>query len=568
MVARNNPDCSTRPGKLAAIVLLSMLVGAMSSACGRRAPGETERLIPATADFALIFPPMESLRVPLMRFADGVEGAAGILEYLTRRFGVDLRDDNGFARAGLDPRAPLALFLDDDILYLAAGVWDRDALEENLAERLRLLGYGDPAGVIFDAPPDLERAHQRALRVLRGRSDASLAPVVYAVHERRLLLARAIDERTAEQVGLAVGKRLAADPGPGLIEAPDFTRVAGGPADNTARVYLNLPRTLLPPSRVRAWTSPLGIAGYLPATVLRSFTALGGRVDLSPDLLQGRFLAARAPESRPPLTSWLSGQEGPAEMAALLPSSAALMMRFNLDSARLETVPRAMRRTVLARMSLGKWHPLFEEFDLERDLLPHFTGNLGLVVLGLNEAATLVSLQKALRDPAKVGDVLHYGMVFEVREPDRLRQVISARLGDLRARATPIVRDSIDPVEFDTPVFASRLEGGPQGELGVLLVGNVAAVVVGRGETERLLRVLSAEAPSLETRPHAALATRVVGSEPLITGGLLTFDRIARQLACKGFPPYFLRILTSPDTVAWSLDTRPDAIELSLEVSL
>lgn len=534
------------------VLVLAALV-AVTAACGGKAPADVGALVPDGAAVAVFVPPMSELRTPLLQFLDGMEGASGGVEWLHRRYGLDLRTEDGLARAGLDDRAGVAIFVWKDALWLAAGVSDRERLETHLGTQLQLFGYAAPEAAA-------EGSHVRVAIPRAGVDD--VPPLVYGITEHRALVAIGREGNAATELAERLGRTLAEGAGLRLDAEPRLATLAGEPSPNAIRLFTDLEQTLLSDAALDPVLGGFGVSGNLVKGYLRGFGYLGGRIEVTPSRLGISLQTERIEGSAAIPVDWLR-IDGSADFGVLLPSSTAVLTRLRLDARKVEMLPGSIRGYVLRSNPVRGWHPLLERRYLLGKILPHLAGDVAFAVLGVSESASLSSLQRVAVQPARTPLELDIAVLARVRDPAAFRAEVETFVEESRQQGVEFQPLAVRNTQFP----AYYLTGGTVPDIGVALAGDVALLTTGRGELERIVRAASGDAPSLRARTRTDLDAAAVGSDPFVLAGHISFDRVARQLQCKGVPPYFLKVITSPDAVAWTLHVDERAARLDLEVT-
>lgn len=577
-----------RPGSiLRRLAVVAALIACAS--CASRSPADVAALVPADAAAAVLLPPLESLRPPLLAFADGMEGAQGVFDWLAQRYGVDLQAEDGLPAIGVDPRAGAALFWHEGFVVVALGVRDAEAFQAFVAGQLPLFGYGAAQPLAGAAPLE-------TVWTARDRGPNGVPPVAWAVHEGRAVLALPWGAPTPAGAGAdEAGGPAPADPtepvrvlltrGPAaaLVSDARFTALTGAPAGQagaapagdgpgaTIRAWLDVERTLLPPAAVQQLLSPLGFAQGLVRPVVDGWSGAGLTLTVAPQRLSLVARVGRRPDAAPLPLDWVQSAGAAPGYGTLLPSSTGLLLRLRFNAAKLTELPAFLRRMVLAGNPFSTWHPFAGGLDLGGDLLPHLTGDLALAVLGLADAATLASLDAAAQNPVRFVRELDLALLARVRDPEAFAARIAAHVESVRASGAQAEALPFQPGNGagaeGPPLRAWQLSGGNLRFLGVALLDDVAVLTVGRDALERVLRAARDDAPALAARARTALDQAVVGPSEALVGAHLSFDRIARELECKGFPPYFLKIVTSPDTIAGRVGLAADGVTIELEVA-
>ncbi len=543
--------------------------------CRPPAPYEPEPYIPASADVALVTPPLGEARPAVVAFLEGAEGAEGLLDLVRERYGVDLRDPEGLRLAGLDPRARLVAFREGGIWVLGVGLSDRAAFAERLNAKLLNLGLvaADPAfpegSVVAIAPGPENEANGTATRVackltnnaawLALRLDTAAPPAAAA----SVAAPTAAAAPPVPPAGTADPGRVLANLAPAretLMKNALFNQAMAGAGPQALRLYADLRPWLAGPEAGALLASWLGAGAGFVRPSLEAFGAFGATVDVGGQGLRVRARWLRHGDSPPPpLFAWLAPAGQPVDFGRLLPTGTPLFVRGSLNMQQYANIPPFLRRLAFQSNPLGFVHPAAQAADLDADVLQHLTGRFAFAVLGLDSRASLAGLSRAFASRKALFENLHLALLLEIKDP-----------AALAGRWSTLLQASLGKVEpvADAAVPALRVPSRDVPNLGLALADHTLIVTVGDGEQDRVLRALGDRSPNLHTRARGELAQSVVGTGATPLGFFITFDRLLRQLQAKGFPPHFLKVLGSPDALSGALGLDDEGIRIDLEVSL
>ncbi len=561
--------------------------------CGTRG-GDARRVIPPAPRAVVVVDHLERTRGRLANFLAGIEGASGFLELAEARLGVSLVDEEGLRQAGLDPEGSAAAFATDEALVLSVSVANPDAFLARVRQQALVAGAreiaqprGDPAVYEARVAPGVG-GHSPALDLAWGVTDDGVGLVVIATRPRRGAEAPA---RTASSPGSeaphgandprALWTRLAQ--GDGAFARSAVAQAAQGEAGDGGLWFTGVPETF-----------PIALPQSLPGPVAG---ALGGRevklaswrghVELGDSRAGLRLEARLRPDSARVPADWLSPPEPGPGFATLFPRTTTLLTRARVNLAPLHAIPRLLRDRMFPDAlppALGLPSPSLH------DLVDLATGDVALGIMGLDPEATVNHLLTQLRGGrwrlADALQVVHVAVALGVRDVPAAQQLLEALVEAARRdgwTAAAIRPSGPEPAALRG--YTLRRKGHVHA---LLLRDHVLTWITGRGEVARFLAAArgdaltfaslgadelgegagAAQAPRSNAQAPAS-ALRAALSDPGVTVGVAaSFTRLTRELAAKGGPPYFLKMLNDLYAVAATARVGADRLSLALDLVL
>ena len=565
--------------------LVALTAGA-SGGCTKRG-GDARRLIPEAPRAVLVVDHLERTRGLLANFLAGVEGASGFLELAEARLGVSLVNEDGLRRAGLDPAGSATAFAADGALALSVSVADADAFRARVRQQALVAGAetigpptGDPAIFVAQVPPGVS-GQSPALDLAWGVTGDDVGLVVVMPHPTP----SAPQPPDAASDAGALWARLSQ--GDGAFALSAVATAARGAAGEAGLWFTGVPDSF-PLTLPRGLPAP--IAGALGGGAVK-LASWRGHVELGKSRAGLRLEATLSPSSARPPADWLSPSGPPAAFATLFPRTTTLVARARVNLAPLKAIPRFVRDRMFPDAlppALGLPSPSLH------DLADLATGDVAVAVMGLDSEATVNHLLGQLRGArwrlADALQVVHVAVALGVRDPSAAWQLIDA-LADTARRdgwTAAAIRPS-GPGPDALRGYTLRRKGHVHA---LLLRGHDLAWVTGRGEVARFLAAARGEALAFASlgadelgdasraqdaagaggatgAPAPPSALRAALEDPGVTVGITaSFTRLARELAAKGGPPYFLKMLNDIYAVAATARVGADRFSLALDLVL
>jgi|GEM_PF-2285571 len=551
----------------AALIALSLSLGSGGSGC-ERTGGDMRRVVPPGTQGVFVIESLEKARAAAASFLAGVEGASGLLELVDARYGVDLSKPEGLAQVGIDGDGGVAVFRAGPGLAFAMSVYDARLWESLMLSRARLLG----AKVVQQSPGETvarSGSGPKDLRLVWGVTHDGIGLAVVTPHDAD---AQALfRELSKGRGGFFQGDRakeartLVDAKGPKVWMAGTWTPPY---PENTLPLILEtqLRGPILGLSR---WSAGLSIAGDRVSMRAR------GKVTLDKETFP---------------TSWFTSKSPRTAFEELLPRMSTIAVRTRTG---LREVVGSIPSFVLSRI-LPDHMPTVDNLPLPppAELLEILDGNLMVGFLGLDDDVLLTQLANPrLRRELQL-QMVHLVVGVGVTDVNKAREMLAASVEGAKKQGFAVAEVGKDTAGLEGYSFVTRRRlyrlskkqkkkppPVPPRTYAMLLSDKHKALllVTGRGEVARFLDVArgaalplgSLEAPtttgSTPSNPVARAAITGEGNQAAIVA---TPTRIARELADKGVPPFFLKMLSDLHIVGLTLNVGTDEVRMALDVQL
>ncbi len=541
----------------AAFIAASLSLGSTDrSGCDPPSGGDIAQIVPADSPAVVVIESLERTRAAAAAFLSGIEGASGLLELAKERYGVDLRRSDGFAEAGIDGQGGLSIFTVDKGIAVAMSVFDAGRWQRLMTSRATLLGVrataqGGPGSVT------LARSSRspRALRLAWGVTGQGLGLAV---------ITSADGDAEAQFRALAGGRG-------GFFDTPAAKRARaigeGGhrpiwavgawtPPFPTGRLPVILEAQLEPAVRgLQRWRAALTITGNRLA-----LRANGGGVT------EGKLLPA----------SWFSATAPRVAFESVLPRMSTVMVRTRTG---LREIIDAVPAFLLERF-LPAATPTLDRFPLPppSTLLGLFDGNAAVAVLGLDDDALLTQLADPRLPPEVVVQYVHMAAGIGVTNVAAARDMIAATAESARKAGYAVARVGADVEGVTAYSFVTRRRLAAQRRArspriqprtyAMVLAERHRALffITGRGEVARFLDVAAGRALALDSVDGDQSITAAVEGDVKGGSAVILPMRIARELADKGVPPFFLKMLSDLHVMGLKLNVGDAGVELVVDV--
>ncbi|MEZ4265822.1 MAG: hypothetical protein R3F39_05550 [Myxococcota bacterium] len=507
--------------------------------------GDALSVVPADSRAVVVFERIEPLRQRLVAFLAGVEGASGLVELVDARFGVDLSTADGLRQVGLDPDGGLVFFEREGAVALAASVVSATRFADLVANRaekaagasvrrvedaagLAGIADGPPAGVAKDAGP--------AWRLAFGAARDGIGLVVITDGES--------DTESA-------WRAIAAGSGDFAVSAPAAT-AKGALADGAGAYAVVRGAPPIPDG--------LGTAGAFVKPVLSKLSLWTGALTLTDDRLSLRVHGAWEGEGELP-AGWLVAPDSPLPLADIFPKALTAFARVRFDAGRVRGLPGFLRNAVIPSVFPGA---VGARLPTPPELLDLATGELAVAVLGLDPDTSVEQMVQAARRPETFLQQLHSAAGLRVRDPAAAKALLDRAAEGLREDGF-----AVDPIaRAGFAGYGVRRDKPAREVWSLLLKGDALVMLSGEGEAERFLDVADGRGVNVATAAAETLGPQLLAADGPSVGLLTTFPRVTRELADKGLPPYFLKLINDIRALGISLGVRGDGVDLGLEVTL
>jgi len=544
-------------------LLLAMVFTLPLAACGAPDPGgPVASVIPADASEILYVPNLDALRVGASEFTAGLDGAAGLVDLIAERYGLDFRSAEALDASGFDARGGLAVYRLKGGTAFAVSVHRPDAFMDHMGlVLLRALG-GRPVAGPEGSPRLYTLPNEASPRLAVGMTPSRVGLVFLA------------DAPAPVPPDAPPSADIAAKPTPAAVSDPAATwraLAALPPASQyTAR-----------PAGAKAVTAEL-VAGVLPALVtetagsiataaLESLGPWHGGLDVTADRV-GLAIQTPVPADTALPLAWVKATKGATPLATTLPLNTPFFMRLAFNSERVRRLPGFVRDSFIPERLPGLEGAPMPNVG---DLIETLGDEVGIAIFGLESGVPLSAFMNVNQLRARWSRLVRFAFLASIHDRDKL----VGRFELIAAQFTTAAEWTV--VELPAPEGAKTFRGWTfvrgQESYAAIIEADVFTYVSGATEVDNLMAVRTGKMLSLAASTDAdgpniqAEVTRgALGlTDTIPTIGIhIGFLRVTRELVERGAPPYFIKVLNSIHSFAVGVAVRPDAIELGLEVRL
>ena len=483
------------------------------------APADSRAFIPSDVRTALVVPHLSELHGGATDFLAHVEGASGLIGLLSAQVGVDLTSLASLESQGVSPEGSLVVYRRSGSTVLLVSITSLSKFNELLRERV---APGVGAELVVKGPDDggvFESATMPlGLGLAWGSMHKGLGTVILSPDVASL-------EPLWTELSSVAHAPLAPPASKGLVWAiGDYTPQLPsslGPARLVLSSYVS------PLSR---WTGSLSAdANGLRFTIDGSWQGSGA----------------------PPLSFFHNETQGK-PLRSYVPRTSTGLLLGTWRPESISTMPVWIRTAILPERLPGL---VGATLPPTRDLLELVHGDLAFAVFGLSRshAVDLSRMPGSLTEI--MTQLLGVGFFVRAAQGDRVARILAAiaeALAERGWRVTPIK---------DGPWIGFDLHTSRPEQHWALVARDDVAALVTASELPALVEVAKGAA-----LPHGP-ATHEEGQAPTL-GLHLSFDRIARELASRGLPPYFLTMLSGIDRAVLETSLHEKGAQLTLEVGL
>lgn len=517
----NDPNSRRSPRRSMALFAMVFAVLAALAFLGLRSPtpADAREFIPSDVRTAAVVPSLSALHTGATELLVNVEGASGLIGLLSAQVGVDLTSLESLEGQGVAPEGSLVVYGRGESTVLLVSVSSLERFDRLVRNRVvPALG----AEILATSPEDSLGFASASLPMGMGLAWGSMHPGLGTV----------IVSSTIDSLGTEWGELAGIDHS--LLGPPAASGLVWAIGD----VAPPLP-SFLGPSRMvlSSYISPLSRwTGNLSAD------ARGLRLTVD-----GSWQGS----GTPPLSFFHSEAQGK-PLRSYVPRASTALLSGTWRPQSISTMPAWIRTAILPERLPGL---AGETLPPTRELLELVHGDLALAIFGLSKTHA-VDLS---RMPGSLTEIMTrlLGVGFFVRSAhgDRVAGILAAvaeALADRGWRVTPIQDGPW--VGFD--LHTSR----PEQHWALVARDDVAALVTA-SELPGLVHVARASA-----LPHGTDSPEQ--GRPPTLGLHLSFERISRELASRGLPPYFLTMLSGIDRAVLETSVHDKGVQLTLEVGL
>jgi hypothetical protein len=516
-----DPNSRRLSRRLMALFAVALMVLGTLAYLGLRSPSpaNARAFIPSDVRAAVVAPRLSALHTGVSEFLVHVEGASGLIDLLSAQVGVDLSSLASLEAQGVSSEGSLVVYRRGGSTVLLVSITSLAQFNELFRERV-VPGLG--AELVANGAEDRRLFESAAmplgLGLAWGSMHRGLGTVILSSEVASL-------ETLWTELSAVTHTPLAPPTASGLVWAiGDYTPQLPsslGPARLVLSSYIS------PLSR---WTG--------------SLTADGQGMRLT---LHGAWQGSGAP----PLSFFHTEPQGK-PLRSYLPSASTVLVSGTWRPQSISSLPAWIRTSVLPERLPGL---AGETLPPTRELLELVHGDLAVAVFGLSRTHA-VDLS---RMPGSLTEIMTklLGVGFFVRsaQGDRVAGILAAVAEALAERGWRVTPIKDGPwIGFD--LHTSR----PEQHWALVALDDVAALVTA-SELPTLVEVARKSA-----LPHGK-DTIEEGRSPTLALHL-SFERISRELASRGVPPYFLTMLSGIDRAVLEMSLHDKGIELTVEVGL
>jgi len=484
------------------------------------APGDALEFVPAGTRTVIAMPDVAAFHTSALSFLASIEGADGVLDLASAEVGVDLTSLESLTGYGVASEGSVALFHFGSSWVLNVSVSSLSQFEETVSRRA-LSGLGGVSRDTSAAPPGLTGAARLASGLGLAWGSTRHRGVA------RILLAPSVDDVEA------VWKTLDETPNAPVAEAP-----AEGLVWCVADAKPEVPASLGPAALVlSSYVTPLSRwVGTLGLGEQGMSVALDG-------IWQGR--------GAPPLAFFHTQPQGQS-IRSYVPRATTGLFELSWQPRSVSAMPAFIRSAILPTRLPGLAGAVLPPTG---DLLELLHGDLAMAVFGLSKDRGLAPVRMPTTLTELMTQTIGVGFFVRAADGGRVAGVLAGVAEGLAARGWTVTPITQGPwLGFD--LHTQR----PEQRWSLVARDDVAALVTA-SELPHLVAVAKGE----ET-PH--LASHKKANDAPTFGLHVSFGRIARELATRGVPPYFLTIMSGLDSAGVSARLHEDGVRLTVEVGL
>ena len=505
------------------MALVGLLLGAGAAAYllwWAPGPGDARDHVPADTRTAVVVPDLEALHGGLSACLASVEGATGLLDLAGTEIGIDLSNPDALDSQGIAPDGSVVLYRRGKAWALNVSVTSLPRFGERVAERTTQ-GLGAES-VYGSAAP---RGMDGAVRWPSGLGHA------WGSHRHpgvaTVLMVPVSDDLDAAWLDLSAAPR-----GP----------IAGAPATGLAWAVLDA---------TPAFPLSLGPMALVLSSYLSPLSRWTGSLDADAQGLRLAVDGAWQGKGAPPLSFFHTQAQGKA-LRTYLPRSTTALLGFSWRPQSLANLPRWMRATALPTRLPGLAGAVLPP---TKELLELVHGDMALALFGLSRthAVDLARLPTSLTEI--VTRTLGVGFLVRAADGRRVAAALAGVAEGLAARGW-----TITPIG-EGPWTGFELHTARPPQRWALVARDDVVALVSADELPALAEVAKGEAvahlpPGGATAEHPTIGVHV------------SLGRVARELATRGVPPYFLTMLSGVEAAGLQARLHEEGVHLSLEVGL
>jgi hypothetical protein len=505
------------------VLLLVFILSACRDSPDERYAHPGERFNLNDAPYHVFMPAAETVRDDFLTLVVNMEGMEGLLALIEGATGIDITGENLFLETGLDPSIPVVAFGYERSIVIALGVTSRAAF--------------------FDFIQQLATAEGVVAREVSSKEEGALlqygSRVAIGVTGNLGVVLVALDE-SAPLATLA--RLLLAEVGPEPVIPPE-----NGYEFRSARESAATIAQVISP-----YYADIGILAGLTRFLVRHFDSCK---NLAGSLQAGDRITATVTAEGCGLGSTVTPQWNPETM---VPEDTVLLFQTRFSSQSLwEALPPVLRylvRTGWAGVKTKK--P--EGLEDIAGFLQRFEPELAVAFLGMSTSATMDTFSKAAEADAPLF-ALHVQVIVGLKDGEHAQELLNSET--MQELVKGFKPRGIGTGDVMGTEYCRETEKTGKRCFAIIRKHRKIMLVSGLGEGDRLVRVLRGQQLDLS---KGLFAHQVHGGITLT----LKTRRLVRDLMTKGFPPYFLQMLSSVLEIRVSATGESGSTSATLEVVL
>lgn len=536
---------------------------------------DVTQFTPADADAVLWIPRADEFTAAMLTFSRGIQEASRLRELLKPETGVDLGDEEGLRKVGVDPEAGLVVFSRHGMTHILFGVEDAKTFLDALQAKFINLGHPParplpPGGsdVVIHVVTEKEgdeihaafAAYDGLLVLVYRGSGTDPAEGVRATLAGTEEVGGFFDSATFEELEDRLGRK-----GPLLYLSGD--RFARGPDGQPRLGFLDgieLPAIAMAVVRGR-------VAEYL-----RNIAWAAARVDVTPCAANVQLaLEVKGDVTLIP-SAWLVPEStNSPDFGRFLPRDSVVVTRLGVNLAG----PTAAIRWLLKVASFGGVvddddpiagllgsvvHKDLSDRHLLTDVVDHLTGHIALAVVGVHRKAKLSDVVN-IEDPRLLlGSTLQLVAGFQLQKPKAFWEKWWAKrdvLGEAGFDVVRLVHPEWQILKLERHCKPAPRNPAPKGppppceRYGLLLIDDLLLLTTGPDTLERVYEAASGNATNLRGLTREPLAQGVLEHERMLAGGYFSFDGLLKAIRNRNLPGGATRYLAQMYELAFTIDT-------------
>lgn len=548
---------------LVAIVCVGVWIGLRLWRMGVAA--DVTKYTPADADIVLWVPELGQFTDAMVTFSRGVNQATRLRKLLESETGVDLGDEDGLRRVGVDPEAGMVVFIRDGMIHLLLGVEDAETFVAALRSKFVNLGYTS----VTATEPNGEGVVTHVV----GDKATESAYAAFAARDGLMVLVLR-DQGADPRAGLKAVLGGVGQVG-GFFDGAHFKAIEAELGKKGPLFYVNgdvFARDSEGKPRI-GFLDQLKLPGLVDNIYVRPrFGDYFQRIEwLSARAEVGKCASSMNIALRvrdgvtlvPP--SWLRpADESLPAVGSILPRETVLVARVAVNMAEITPILWALDKLLLGVRQtrklfgsraedlpplgaiLGEFvHTDLADRHLVRDVAEHLTGHLAVAIVGIDRDAKLTDVIRP-DDAEEWFSKVKVVLAAQLRDPDVFieqlwkKKPVLKKLG-FKAKQRDFARGRALRIErncrpFRRPTTKKKQKVPRCERYGLAVIDDMLLITSGRGTVDRLLEVMDGKAKDLSSQTKEPLAKKVLESGALLTGVYFSVDGLLKALRDRNLP--------------------------------